>query len=395
MALMKRFPLDVLVVDDEPKIRALLEQILRDHGCTVRCASDGMEALAHFQRQPADIVITDLKMPKLSGEELLEQLKRLDPLVNVVVVTAHPSLEGAVEVMRDGACDFLTKPFEMLQIQAILYRCQQRLRLRHYVRSAEEGRLKLEELNRRLTELSELKSYFLMALSHEVNTPLCLMSEWIHLLADGTLGPLSAEQRKGAGILLAAYERLHRLLQQLIDLTQGHAILLRRQPVAAQELLQQAVTQLAAPAEKHAITVETQLPPVPLMIEVDRHRCAAAFEYVLENAIRFNRQAGRVTVTMEGTPTAVRVQIRDTGVGIAPDDLEEVFEPFYQTDRRMNRAYDGAGIGLTLAKRYIELHGGSIALTSELGAGTTVTISLPRFAAATPASTLKEAHGGI
>ncbi|MBI4598436.1 MAG: hybrid sensor histidine kinase/response regulator [Candidatus Omnitrophica bacterium] len=370
--------LDVLVVDDEPKIRKLLEQMLRDSGCAVRTAADGVEGLELFTCKPADLVLTDIKMPKLSGVELLEQLKQLDPLVNVAVITGNASLEGAVDVMRDGACDFLSKPFELTQVQAIVYRCQQRVRLRQQVRSAQEGRLKLEELNRRLTELSELKSFFLMTLSHEVNTPLCLMSEWIRLLADGTLGPLSEDQQRGTKTLLEAYERLHRLLQQMIDLTQGHTILLRRQPVAAQAMVQEALARLTEQVAQRAIPVEVSLPAVPLMVEADRQRIEAAVGFVLENAIRFNRQGGRVTITMEGSPQAVSIRIQDTGVGIAPEDIERVFEPFYQTDRRMNRTYDGAGIGLTLAKRYVELHGGSISLTSELGAGTTVTLSLPR-----------------
>src|SRR3989338_4855998 len=119
-------PLDVLVADDEPKIRQLLGQILTARTCTVRLAADGLDALSQFKQQPADVVVTDIKMPRLSGLELLRELKRLDPLVNVVVITAFPSIEGAVDAMKQGACDFITKPFDVVQIQAILYRCQQR-----------------------------------------------------------------------------------------------------------------------------------------------------------------------------------------------------------------------------------------------------------------------------
>ena len=165
-------PLNVLVVDDEPKICQLLEQILAARGCRVRIAHDGLEALHAFQQEPADVVVTDIKMPKLSGVELLRELKHLNPLINVVVITAYPSIEGAVDAMREGACDFITKPFDIAQIQAILYRCQQRVSLSRQLRTAGEGALKLEELSRRLAELNDLKSQFLAALSHEINTPL-------------------------------------------------------------------------------------------------------------------------------------------------------------------------------------------------------------------------------
>ena len=106
-------PLDVLIVDDEPKICQLLEQILTARACSVRLAHDGLEGLARFKQKPADVVITDIKMPKLSGVELLRELKHVDPLLSVVVITASPSVEGAVEAMKYGACDFITKPFDI------------------------------------------------------------------------------------------------------------------------------------------------------------------------------------------------------------------------------------------------------------------------------------------
>ena len=375
-------PLDVLVVDDEPKVRQLLGQILTARGCEVRFAADGLEGLGQFQQQPPDIVITDIKMPKLSGFELLSELKQLDPLVNVVVITAFPTVEGAVEAMKHGACDFITKPFDVVQIQAILYRCQQRVTLSRQLRSAGEGMVKLEELNRRLAELNDLKSQFLAALSHEINTPLCLMSEWLYLLSDGTLGQLSTDQEHAVDVLIGAYERLHRLLRQLIDLMHGHEIVLRRQQVDGRELVQQAVASIMPKATARSITISVRLPDTPLPLAVDRGRCQTALEHLLDNAVKFNRLGGRVEVELTGTPETAVFSVRDTGIGIPPEEYEKIFAPFYQVDHRLNRAYEGAGIGLALAKRYVELHDGSLQLSSEAGAGTTVTVSLPRFSTA-------------
>jgi len=374
--------LDVLVVDDEPKICQLLEQILTARDCKVRVAQDGLEGLAHFKQQPADVVITDIRMPKLSGVELLRELKHLDPLLNVVVITAYPSVEGAVEAMKYGACDFITKPFDIVQVQAILYRCQQRISLNRQLRHAGEGVLKLEELNRRLAELNDMKTRFLAALSHEINTPLCLMSEWLYLLSDGTLGSLSEEQQHAVDVLINAYDRLHRLLQQLIDLMHGHEIVLSRSAISAQDLVQQAVTTVMPKATARSITITCHLSDAPLPLEVDAVRCRAALEFLLDNAIKFNHESGKVDVEVTGTTDVVEVRIRDTGIGIPPEELEKVFQPFYQVDRRLNRVYEGAGIGLTLAKRYLELHGGSLQLSSEVGTGTTLIAALPRPATA-------------
>ena len=375
-------PLDVLIVDDEPKICQLLEQILTARGCAVRLAHDGLEGLAQFKQRPAEVVITDIKMPKLSGVELLRELKHADPLLSVVVITAYPSIEGAVEAMKYGACDFITKPFDIAQIQAILYRCQQRASLNRQLRQQGEGMLKLEELNRRLAELNDLKSQFLAAISHEINTPLCIMGEWIYLLSDGTLGALGADQQHAVGVLIGAYDRLHRLLRQLVDLMHGHEIVLQRRAVTAQDLVQQAVAGMMPKAAARSITITCHLPDVPLPLEVDPERCSAALQYLLDNAVKFNKEHGQVEVEIVGAADTVQVRIRDTGIGIPPEELEKVFQPFYQVDRRLNRAFEGAGIGLTLAKRYLELHGGSIKLSSEAGTGTVVVAALPRPAAA-------------
>ena len=375
-------PLDVLIVDDEPKICQILEQILSARSCSVRAAHDGLEALAQFQQQPAEIVITDIKMPKMNGLELLRELKHLDPLLNVVVITAYPSVEGAVDAMKYGACDFITKPFDIAQVQAILYRCHQRLSLSRQLRHAGEGVLKLEELNRRLAELNDMKSQFLAAISHEINTPLCLMSEWIYLLSDQTLGPLSSDQQHAVDVLIGAYDRLHRLLQQLIDLMHGHEIVLHRQTISAQDLIQQAVASIMPRASARSISVVCQLPDALLPLEVDHGRCLAALEYLIDNAVKFNHEHGRVEIELTGTPEAVQIRIQDTGIGIPPGEQEKVFAPFYQVDRRLNRAYEGAGIGLTLAKRYVELHGGSLQLASAIDKGTTITVALPRPATA-------------
>ena len=371
-------PLNVLVVDDDPGICRVLEALLSSQGCSVRLAHDGLEALAIFKRQPAEVVITDLRMPKLNGYELIRELKRQDSLLNVVVITALPTVEGAVEAMRCGACDFITKPFDLPQIQTILSRCSQRLTVTRQVANAGEGASKLEELNRRLAELNDLKSQFLAALSHGLNTPMCLMSEWIYLLSDGTLGPLSGDQQHAVDALIQAYGRLQRLLQQLIDLMQGSEVLLRRQRTTIQELVRRAVEEATPKAATRNIVVACRMPEEPIPVDIDRVRGLAALEYVLDNAIKFNHEGGRVDVEVEAGETQMTVHIRDTGRGIPPEECQKVLTPFYQLDQRMKGALEGVGVGLSLAKRYAELHGGSLQLASQVGQGTTVIMTLPR-----------------
>ncbi len=370
----------MLVVDDEPKVCQILGQILTGRGCKVRLAYDGLEGLAQFQAQPSDVVVTDIRMPKLSGLELLRELKHLDPLLNVIVITAYPSVDTAVDAMQQGACDFITKPFDITQIQAVLYRCQQRVSLNRQLRHAGEGMLKLDELNRRLAELNDMKSQFLASLSHEINTPLCLMSEWIYLLSDRTLGSLSSDQEHAVDVLIKAYERLHRILQQLIDLMQGANIVLRQSHTTAQELLQRAMAAMAPKIGARGLAVTCRQPDEAVTMEVDRDRCVAALEFLLDNAVKFNREHGSIEIDVSADASTARFQIRDTGIGISQADRDKVVLPFYQVDRRLNRTFEGAGIGLTLAKRYVELHGGTLTLESDVDVGTTVTVVIPRTA---------------
>lgn len=387
--------LNVLVVDDEPKICQLLEQILTAKGCAVRLACDGLDALTKFQQLPADVVITDIKMPKMTGIELLRELKHCDPLLNVVVITAYPSVDGAVDAMKQGACDFITKPFDITQIQAILYRCQQRLSLTRQLRHAGEGMLKLEELNRRLGELSDLKSQFLATISHEINTPLCLMSEWIYLLSDHTLGELNTDQKQAVDVLIGAYERLHKLLQQLIDLMHGANVVLQRKTVNMQDVVEEALAVIVPKAETRSIAVSCQMPEQPLPVDIDRGRIAAAIIYLLDNAVKFNHDHGRVELILSATPESASIVVKDTGIGIPPEEIDRVTASFYQVDRRLNRAYEGAGIGLTLAKRYVELHDGVLKIESAVDKGTTVAIALPRPSVVAVLPAIKSASPSI
>ncbi len=370
--------LNVLVVDDEPKVCQLLEQILRSRGCAVRIAHNGFEALKQFKRQAAEVVITDLKMPQLDGFELLRELKRQDPYLSVIVITAYPSIEGAVEAMRYGACDFITKPFDITQVHAILYRCQQRLTLNRQLHHATEGTVKLEELNRRLSELNDLKSQFLAGISRGVNTPLCLMSESIYLLSEGSLGPLSSDQEKAVDALISAYERLYRLLQQLVDLMQGSELELRRGLVNVQDLVRQAVGTVMPRASARSMTIACQLPEEPIPMDIDWVRCVEALGYLLDNAIKFNRDRGRIDVEVVPSEAQIEVRIRDTGIGIPPEECEKVLQPFYRAGPPSEGTAEGPDVGLTLAKRYVELHGGSLQLSSKVGKGTTVVVALPR-----------------
>ena len=370
--------LNVLIVDDEPKICRLLEQIIAQLGCTVRTAADGLEALEAFDRERADVVVTDLKMPRLDGLGLIRELKQRDPVLSIVVITAYPSIEGAVEAMRCGACEFITKPFELAQIQAVLYRCQQRVSVGRQVRQGDEGAVKLDELNRRLADLNDLKSQFLAQLSHGVNTPLCLMSEWICLLSDGSLGKLAPDQQDAVDALIGAYGRLQRLLRQLVDLMQGPQLLLHRQVMPIQELVQQALEAVAAKAGARGITPAVQVPTEPLPVDVDRVRLVAALQYLLDNAVQYNRDGGQIEITAEAGGAFVIVRVRDTGVGIPPEECEKVLTPFYHLDRGFKDMSSSAGLGLTLAQRYVELHGGSLQLASEVDKGTTVTLTVPR-----------------
>jgi PAS domain S-box-containing protein len=246
---------------------------------------------------------------------------------------------------------------------------------------AEYSRALVEEQNERLRELDRLKDEFVASVSHELRTPLSSISGYLELVLEA--GQLSEEQEQFLGVVGRNAERLLRVVGDLLFVAQlkSSTVVLERAPVDLTDLVGSAVQSVAPLAHDRGIELTLDCGALS-QLEGDAGRLGQMIDNLLTNALKFTPRGGRVEVRGSERDDVVRLQVRDTGMGISAVDQEHLFERFFRTSEAHAEAIQGTGLGLSIVAAIVEAHGGSIEVESDLGAGTTFTVVLPTAAAA-------------
>jgi signal transduction histidine kinase len=231
---------------------------------------------------------------------------------------------------------------------------------------------------REATRANREKTQFIATLAHELRTPLTAIIGYGQLLATEALGELTFKQRQFVEDILSCAEHLDRIVKESLDLTKLEAgrMSLEVSEIDARSVVRAAALQVQPRAEAKGLDLIIELPDQPVSMSGDELKLRQVLINLLTNAVKFTRQ-GTVTAALRSSDDAVEIDVRDTGIGIAPANLERIFDSFARVHR--DRGDDeGTGLGLALVRRMLELHHGEISVTSELGAGSCFTITLPR-----------------
>ncbi len=243
-----------------------------------------------------------------------------------------------------------------------------------------ERTAELETANRELEEASRQKSEFLANMSHELRTPLNAIIGFSEVLIDPELSEMPREQHdEFLGNIHNSGKHLLNIINDILDLSKVEAgrMEIHCEPVSVRSILTTCATTIAPLAERKDITLAVECTPERGQVWADPSRLKQVLLNLLSNAIKFTPAGGRVYVNGEVGADRARIVVRDTGIGIKPEDQAMVFEEFRQVDQAKSREQEGTGLGLALVKRFVELHGGSIALDSTPGEGSTFTVTLP------------------
>lgn len=481
-------PFNVIIVDDERGMREGCRRILAPYAATIDTATTGEEALATITPGRYDLALIDIKMPGMSGLELLTELRERDPDLVCIVITGYATLETAVDATKKGAYDFLPKPFspeEMLskvfkaverrhlQVEAKRLREERERRLLEV--SAEKSRLHTiincmhdgvivtnrdgervlynpaalrllgngpgsrtedaapshsvldnlfadvlsegfsfdmlarefetddgrtimanvapvrdeqgEKLGavavlRDITELKasdRAKSQLVSLVSHELRAPLAAIEGYLGLVLDGRVADDPAEERAMLERSRLRAQALLNLIDDLLDISRIEAGQVAKafEPLHLREVCNEILGLQRAQAASREVTVLNEIPIDLPPIRADREDMMRVFTNLITNAIKYNRKGG--TVQLRGCVEGpwLRIDVADTGVGIAPAHVERIFEDFFRAKRPETREVTGTGLGLPIAKRVVESYHGSIVVTSALGEGSTFTVRLP------------------
>jgi two-component system cell cycle sensor histidine kinase PleC len=227
------------------------------------------------------------------------------------------------------------------------------------------------------------KSQFLANMSHELRTPLNAIIGFSDMFIGEYFGPLGdATYRQYAAEINGSGWRLLEIIQNVLDLShsQSGSLELRTEPHDLRETVEESRRPLVKICADAGLDLAVSVPAEPLMVKADAEKLRRVLNNLTSNAVKFTKPGGRVAIEAAAVGTTVRLSVADTGIGIPPGEIPLAFSAFSQIDGKLNRRYEGTGLGLPLAKAFVELHGGEITLDSEPGKGTVATVVLARLA---------------
>ena len=354
----------ILIIDDEEAMRDSCRQVLAKNMYHVETAENGEIGLQKVRDAKPDMVLLDLKMPGLSGMEVLEQLPHIDPHLVTVVITGYATVESAVDAMKKGAYDFLPKPFTPYELRLIVKRGLER---RRYI---------LENIQLQ-KEKERMRTTFVSMVSHELRSPLAAVQQNLMVITDGLAGDIP---EKANGMLKRASHRIQGLIGLISDWLslsriESGEVVQKMEPVDLLEILSDVIQLLKPLAEESHIPIEFTSPKAYPSILGNKETLQMLFTNLISNAIKYNKKDGSIYVTLEEEDHRSKISVRDTGIGISSDKLPFIFDQFYRVKEDL--PVEGSGLGLSIVQKVVDAHSGTIKVTSIVNEGTTFTILLP------------------
>jgi signal transduction histidine kinase len=345
---------------------------------------------------PFPVAFLDVRMPPgIDGIETAARIRALDPDINIVIVTGYsdtPLREIALRVPPLDKLFYVSKPFQKMELQQFVFalaakwKAERAVRLANQQLSAQCRELELanaaiERERQRADAANHAKSEFLAKMSHELRTPLNAVIGFADVMRAGTYGPIGNEryQRYLEDITFSGHHLLG-MINDLLDFSTIDLGMLKitSEIVELDEVVAGVTSLMRIHAENANIDLKMDHQAQRVTIKADERRLRQILVNILGNAIKFTFEGGQVVMTTKlARDGDLIISVSDTGIGIAQENLANVFAPFHQVDHGNSRRYDGAGLGLTIAKSLTELMGGNLGVESELGKGTTVTLSFP------------------
>ena len=351
----------LLIVDDHQYVRDMVRALFEGQGYRVIEAEDGTEGLALAQAHRPDCVLLDVRMPGLSGFDVLDQLSadpRTREIPIIMLTAADDTLEGMERALRAGAVDYLAGPVSTARVSV-------------RVRGAIERR-------RLLQEVQDLRANFTSMLVHDLRSPITVINAYVDMLAQGAGGPVSDRQRQLLGKIHQSCGRMVRLIGEILDLSRLEAgkLKLERLPFDLAAQAADVVERFHPTAHDKGIGLALVRPPEPCTVVADEGRLDQVLMNLLGNALKFTPRGGVITVEVARHGDAVTLAVADTGPGIAPEDVPLLFERFSQAASARAQT-PGSGLGLVICRHLVEAHGGTIWAESEPGRGSRFAFRLP------------------
>jgi two-component system, sensor histidine kinase and response regulator len=364
----------ILVIDDEPGIRESIKRALRNFKIslsyieseyefetdTAETAEIGLEMMG---KKSYDLLLLDNQLPGMNGVDLLKLLHESQKDVLTIMITAFASIETAVTATKNGAYDFLTKPFTPQELKEAILKASKHLILTQSARKFTE-------------EKKKIRFQFISVLSHELKSPIAAVSNYLKLM-----------EKKIAGNDIAAYSEfinrsqirikdMEKLIFDLLDLTRIESGEKKRDltQVSIDSVIEETIRNNSEEISKKGITVERSVNPT--VINADRTEIEIIVNNLISNAIKYNIEGGKISIVLDKNEAGIIISVADTGIGIEEKDIDKLFKEFSRIKNEKTQSISGSGIGLSTVKKIVSLYGGTVGVTSRPGAGSEFKITL-------------------
>jgi two-component system sensor histidine kinase/response regulator len=369
--------LHILIVDDEYGMRRGADHALRDMVLhlpdingevrfDIRTAATGKELEEILNEGQTDILLLDHKLPDAAGLDLLESIGKRSLDLLTIMITAYASLDTAVTATRRGAYDFLAKPFTPEELRGAVRKAARHLILQRQARRLAE-------------EKRQVRFQFTSVLAHEMKAPIAAIEGYLQMIRERSVGDsLDAYDRMVERCLLRI-EGMRKLISDLLDLTAIESGQRQRTlaPVDVADAARQAAENMKAEAQRREIGIELKVPS-ELVMQADRTEIEMILNNLVSNAVKYNRDGGKVTVSASISGDKVALQVEDTGIGMTPDECKRLFVDFSRIKNNKTRHILGSGLGLSTLKKIVTLYDGEITAKSQPDVGSTFTVTLQK-----------------
>ncbi|QEM67156.1 hybrid sensor histidine kinase/response regulator [Geobacter sp. FeAm09] len=377
----------ILVVDDQADIAKLIVLQLQEAGFTADWAGNGEAAIGMLDGDDYSLALLDIRLPKVNGIEVLSHIRESGKDTAVIMMTAHGNENLAVECMKAGGVDYLSKPFAMDDM------------LQRVMRAITNRRVLLQK-----QRLEQEKDDFVSMLSHDMKNPLTAVIGSIDIIREGRLGAVNQEQAEYLHAAIDSCNEVIAMIDNLLDIHRFEAgrMQIKIAAYSALEVLRGVTRRFTRIAEHDGIRLRERLSHETPRIAVDKNAFSRVIANLLANAVKFTPEGGEIVVSCRCLKSAevpwarlpsyvavpagfaeqdcfVQVSIRDTGSGIPTDDQGRIFERYVQSRGGVGRERGGAGLGLAFCKMAVESCGGIIWVESEAGLGSIFVILLPCY----------------